>query len=67
MASRLPSDHMRILAEDVVWLTDNGESPEMVARQLHYKSADNLAATLERFPAFESVARRLRYRSEVAA
>lgn len=51
-------EHRRNVIEDVVWLTDCGESPEQVARQLGYTSADTLARVLERWDE-PSLARRL--------
>lgn len=46
--------------EDVIWLTDDtGESPEQVARQLGYASAESLASVLDRWGE-PSLARRLR-------
>ena len=40
-------DHRRDVIEEVIWLTDCGESPEQVARRLGYTSADTLGRVLE--------------------
>ena len=51
-------EHRRDVIEDVIWLTDNGESPEQVARRLGYASAKTLARVLEKWGE-PSLARRL--------
>lgn len=52
-------DHRRDIIEEVIWLTDCGESPEQVARRLGYTSADTLGRVLDRWGE-PSLARRLR-------
>ena len=56
----LPSEfeHRRTVIEEVTWLTDCGESPEIIARELGYASAATLARVLEKWEK-PSLARRL--------
>ena len=54
----LLSDHRRDVIEEVIWLTDCGESGEHIARRLGYTSAKTLARVLEKWNE-PSLARRL--------
>ena len=56
----LPSSRCQAVVEDVLWLSECGESMEHIAHRLGYSCSDNLAATLARWGE-ESLARRVRY------